>query len=198
MRSPLVLRRAVTSAALARDRQCVSSIVMRSTPFLLALVVAAGLGPFGAGCHNESAAARRASDRATAEAEERAQEASLTSATFEPHADAEEASDEALRAKGETIAAFRLEQSDYRGRLQRSLDQLDGEVLHARGARFREARIRDLRARRDLLKADLQAVDRSTAQDWATLRTKVERDLERGRPGAQLAPRTDRTPGELR
>jgi uncharacterized protein involved in exopolysaccharide biosynthesis len=172
---------------------------MRSTRLLLALFVAAGFGPLGTACHDdESPAARRASAQATAQAEERAQEATLTSATLEPRDDAEQVSDEALRAKSEMLTAFRLEQADYRGRLQRSLDQLDGEVLHARGARRSDGRIHDLRARRDLLKADLQAVDRSTEPDWATLRTKVERDLDRGRPGAQLAPRTDRTPGEPR
>jgi hypothetical protein len=168
---------------------------MPSAPSLVALVAAAALGLLAAtGCQKESAAARRASDRATAQAEEKAQEASLTSATLE--ADAQASTDEALRARDELIAAFLLEQSDYRSRLQRALDQLDAEIRHARPARRGEGRVRDLRARRNLLKADLQAVDRSTEQDWATLRTKVERDLERGRPGAQLAPRIDRTPGE--
>lgn len=165
---------------------------MPSAPSLIPLFAAAALGLLAAaGCQKDSAAARRASAEATAEAEEKAQEVSLTSATMEPEADAQNASGEAMRANDELIAAFRLEQSDYRSRLQRTLDQLDAEVRHPRGAR----RARDLRARRDLLKADLEAVERSTEQDWATLRTKVERDLDRGRPGAQLAPRTDRTPG---
>ena len=34
-------------------------------------------------------------------------------------------------------------------------------------------------SRRDFLKADLDAVNRSTEPDWATLRTKADRDLMR-------------------
>ncbi len=133
----------------------------------------------------------------TADAEEKAQEASLTSATLETKDDSREARDEAQRARGEMVAAFHLEQVDYRARLQHTLDILDHEVAHPRrGGAQRESRVADLRARRDLLKGDLVAVDRSTEQDWATLRTKVERDLEAGRPGAQLAPRSDHVSGE--
>jgi hypothetical protein len=97
--------------------------------------------------------------------------------------------DQASRANGETIAAFRLEQSDYRGRLRRALDRLDDALgqLPA-SASPSDARTGDLRARRDLLKADLDAVDRSTEPDWATLRTKEERDLDTGRRGAQAQP----------
>jgi hypothetical protein len=152
------------------------------------------------GCHRTTTEAeRRASEQATAAAEEIAQEASLTSATLETEEQqlAREKADEAARANSETIAAFQLEQADFRRRLQRALDVLDKEIAHPRGtATRRDARVRELRGRRDLLKADLQAVDRSTDQDWATLRTKVERDLETGRPGTQLVPRTDRTSAE--
>ena len=79
------------------------------------------------------------------------------------------------------------------------LDLLDQEVARPHrvaGGAQRESRTAALRARRDLLKGDLVAVDRSTEQDWATLRTKVERDLEAGEPGAQLAPRSDSVSGE--
>lgn len=155
------------------------------------------IGAAASGCHRESTAARQQAQQATAEAEEKAQEASLTSAALEAKDEAREAGEEAQRAQGETIAAFRLEQSDYRGRLQHALDLLDGELAHARRpGEPRGGRAADLHARRALLKGDLVAVDRSTEQDWATLRTKVERDLETGRPGAQLPPRTDAVPGE--
>ncbi|GAC1561919.1 MAG: hypothetical protein NVS3B10_19490 [Polyangiales bacterium] len=95
-------------------------------------------------------------------------------------------------------AAFRLEQSDYRNRLEHALDLLDGEVArtHKNGAAT-GSRATALRARRALLTSDLAAVDRSTEQDWATLRTKVERDLESGHAGAQIPPRVDRVPGEM-
>jgi hypothetical protein len=155
---------------------------------LLVAFALAALATATAGCHRTSDAERRQSEQATAEAEEKAaeekaQEASLTSATLDA-------------ARDEMNAAFRMEQSDYRGRLQHALDLLDGEVVRARRAGEPRARKNDLRARRSLLKDDLVAVDRSTEQDWATLRTKVERDLETGKPGAQLPPRSDRVQGE--
>jgi len=166
------------------------------------LVVALGLAvlaPAMAGCHGRSDVARARAEQATAMAEEQAQEASLTSASLDAKDQQREAGEEAQRARGEMIAAFRLEQSDYRGRLQHTLDLLDGELLHLHrtaGAAARDERAGDLHARRVLLKADLVAVDRSTEQDWATLRMKVERDLEAGTPGRQLPPRTDLVPGE--
>ena len=164
------------------------------------LVVALGLAvlaPAMAGCHGRSDVARARAEQATAMAEEQAQEASLTSASLDAKDQQREAGEEAQRARGEMIAAFRLEQSDYRGRLQQALDLLDGEVVRAhRAGESRHARTGDLHARRALLKADLVAVDRSTEQDWATLRTKVEHDLDSASPGEQLPPRTDAVPGE--
>ena len=124
------------------------------------------------GCHGRSASVRREGDLATAEAEAKAHEVTLTSAELDssgrptglPPSGASSAAD------NEMNAAFRLEQSDYRARLLVRLDQLDRAVLRARPGS-------DLRARRALLKSDLDAVNRSTEQDWATLRTKLERDL---------------------
>jgi hypothetical protein len=159
---------------------------MSRSQLLVGALALAALATATAGCHRTSDAERRQSDQATAEAEQKAQEpqeASLTSATLDA-------------APDEMGAAFRMEQSDYRGRLQHALDLLDGEVVRARRAGEPRARRNDLRARRSLLKADLVAVDRCTEQDWATLRTKVERDLESGKPGAQLPPRSDHVPGE--
>lgn len=160
-------------------RRCLPFV---ATPLLLAVLAM--------GCR-DGEAERRAAAQATADAEEKAQEATLTSAMIDENsADrAQEENEATLRANSEMVAAFRLEQSDFRGRLERSLDTLDKEILRARTAHLGDARLRDLRARRDLLKADLDAVNRSTEPDWATLRTKVDRDLQRGRPGAQLPPR---------
>ena len=150
----------------ARDRQAFRARPMIPTFPRLPLATLALLGVAAVcepGCHGSPATSRRDGDRATAEAEAKAQEATITSAEVSPTADAGATS-------GEMAAAFRLEQSDYRGRLQRALDQLDTAILRA-------SRSRELRARRRVLKADLEAVDRGTEQDWATLRTKLERDL---------------------
>ena len=164
---------------------------MRRSQLLVALALAV-LGAATTGCHRRSETARRQSEQATAEAEEKAQETSLTGAALEAKDASREEGDEALRARGEMVAAFRLEQSDYRGRLQHALDLLDGEVARARhAAEARSGRGSALRARRALLKADLVAVDRSTEQDWATLRAKVERD-SRDREARRAAPAADR------
>jgi hypothetical protein len=144
---------------------------MRPARLVLAVSLCAGLAGSGAGCRGRSAAAHQESERATAEAEARAGEATTTSAELS-------VDDAATSVRGpvdsEMAAAFRLEQSDYRNRLQIALDQLDTAVRRsARG----DSRRHDLSEQRALLKSDLVAVDRSTEQDWATLRTKLERDL---------------------
>ncbi len=150
---------------------------------IVVAVVVTALGALGSaagvGCRSPSRAdaARRQSDEATAEAEEKAQEATLTSATIEVKDEARQSADDALRAKGELIAAFRLEQSDYRGRIQRALDGLDKEISGVRLASARRGGLRDLQARRDLLKSDLDLVERNTEPDWATTRIKLDRDL---------------------
>ena len=161
---------------------------MRRLSIVAAALLATATLVFG--CRNAREAERREADKATASAEENARESTLTCATLEPSAPDARANDEAaLRARNEVIAAFRLEQADFRNRLQHALEALDTEILRARRAsRRNEARLADLRARRDLLKSDLEAVNRSIEPDWATLRTKVDRDLETGRPGAQLPP----------
>lgn len=147
--------------------------------------VAAVAGTFEAGCGRAREAERRASERATALAEDIAEETSLTSAAV-----ADDASERASRERerAEIVAALRLEQSDYRRRLQRALDHLDESIARPLGASTRRAaRTRELRARRDLLKGDLDALNRSTAQDWATLRARVERDLAPRRGPAGVA-----------
>jgi hypothetical protein len=130
----------------------------RPAPIAFLFMAAALAG----GCHDDREAERRESARATATAEQMASEGTLTSATVEKPA----SSAETERARGEIVAAFQLEQADYRGRLRRALDALDKEAGRGRPG-----------DRRALLKADLDAVDRATEQDWATLRTKVDRDL---------------------
>jgi hypothetical protein len=130
-------------------------------------------------CRDHREMARREAAEATAAAEQIASEGTLTSATVE--APASRADADVERARGEIIAAFRLEEADYRTRLQRALDALDEDVKDIarahQGGEYRDGRLAELRVRRALLKEDLEAVDRATEQDWATLRTKVDRDL---------------------
>jgi hypothetical protein len=123
------------------------------------------------GCQDREAA-RRESAKATATAEQIASGETLTSATVERW------QGDADGGRDPLSAAFRLEQADYRLRLQRALDRLDAELAHGKEPRD-EVWLEELRERRSLLKADLEAVDRSTHQDWATLRTKVDQDLGR-------------------
>jgi hypothetical protein len=137
---------------------------------LAVLPCALGSAAVQLGCRGRTAEARREADRATAFAEERAQQTTITSAATE-RSDPEGA--RRYEARAELNAAFNLERSDYRARLEVALDQLDRAVQAPRASR----RSSELRARRRLLKSDLEAVDRSTEQDWAPLRTKLERDL---------------------
>ena len=159
------------SAALARDRhvEVSSSMFFARSPLCspsIVIVGALAVAVAGAGCHGRSASVRRASDQATAEAEAKAQETTITSAELD-----QTAAGARTTGDDEMNAAFRLERSDYRERLQVALDQLDRAVLRTRPSR-------DLRTRRAVLKSDLDAIERSTEQDWATLRTKLERDLD--------------------
>lgn len=128
------------------------------------LLALAGSVASGLGCRT-SAAERRASQRATAEAEEKASETTLTSAAIEP--------------AGETLtdvdSALREQQSDYKKRLSEALDALDARRAQAK--RRGEAHVKLLDARRDVLKHDLESVDRTSDQEWAALKARIDRDL---------------------
>lgn len=140
--------------------------------FLLAAVAIAS------GCGKKLEAERRQSAQANATAEAIAQGTSVTSITSATLDEAQGEGADVQRAHEEIIAAFRLEQGDYRARLQTALDALDKDVSRARqGGHRGDQRVQSLRDRRSLLKADLDAVDRSTEPDWATLRTKLDREL---------------------
>jgi hypothetical protein len=149
---------------------------------MLAPLALASAALFAMGC-GRSDAERQQQVQATAAAEATAGQASLTSATLAAPTD-----DDAVDASSEMIATFRLEQADYRGRLQHGIDGVEqaSASTHHVGAGD-SARLRDLQARRDLLKADLDALERSTESDWAPTRAKIERDLDHAN-GAQLMP----------
>lgn len=148
---------------------------MRRSPALFLVLVVSALE---SGCRSRREAERQDGDQATAEAEEQAREVTLTGATLDAKDDARAADESARRATDEVVGAFRLEQADYRKRLQRAIGSIESREMSADGTDKKASdTTRELRIRRDLLKSDLEALDRSTEPDWATLRNKIERDL---------------------
>jgi hypothetical protein len=107
----------------------------------------------------EKAQAEVAHERAEAqrEADRRKREAQL-------EAD-KKAADETLQRTKDQIA--------YRDRIEKKLNDLDRKTLHLRSA----ADGKDVVARRDALKADLAAIDRS-GTEWPSLKDKIDHDLD--------------------
>ena len=134
----------------------------------LELLVATIALSLASGCRENAEAERRESARANATAEAIAQKTSVTSISSATCDEVDE---------GKIVAAFQLEQGDYRARLRTALDALDKDVARARPPGRHDDAVKALRDHRLLLKVDLDAVDRSTELDWATLRAKVDRDL---------------------
>ncbi len=107
--------------------------------------------------------------RANAQAERIAQESTVTSGTL----DRVDGFDETLRSRAEGLAAFRREELDYRRKLEDEIDALDRRAsLETDGAR----KITSV-ARRDVLVKDIDAVERSTQQDWPSVKAGLDRDL---------------------
>jgi hypothetical protein len=131
----------------------------------LALLAGTALG--AGGCRTRDR--REAGARATAEAEAKAQEVTTTSAAFELPPAALDAGDEAL-------ATLRDEQSEYRAKLEAELDAIDARLRSVPAKR--RAADPSFR-RRAALKKHLDALDRSTAQDWPALKAKIDRDLRK-------------------
>lgn len=132
----------------------------------IALIVAgtlvAALAAVGCGRGSE------ASREATAEAEQRAQETTITGGAIE-------VDERVLRERAASLAAFRREQNEYRAKLQAELDALDDVAAAAPGDPAVDAR-------REGLKRHLDALERATEPTWATLRSAIDRDLRGGRP----------------
>lgn len=176
------------------------------------------VGAAHAGCKKSYERERREAAEATAQAEKQAREAqqvTITSAEYEPNAEekANEAEDEALRKQAQAIAALRHEQLDYRARVQKEIDRIDeriGDVRQTiegvkgkkkssaegrgeRGSPKEEARASGLHQRREMLRADMDAIDRSTGEDWPTVKARLDKDLK---PVGDPTPRSDRPWGE--
>jgi hypothetical protein len=153
---------------------------MASRTATLALV-AAGIG--AAGCHR---ADQKKEERANAEAERIAQETTLTSGDVSRPEASSSRDEQALENRARDLAAFRRDQVDFQGRLQFHLDAIDDQVaslrqaIEARGPSGSDpdaSRVHELLARRELLRHDLDAIDRATEADWAPLKARITHDL---------------------
>lgn len=159
----------------------------------VAVLAALSLLVLASGCRR-----REAEERANAQAEHIAQETTLTSGEIER----DEGTDETLRKRAEDLAAFRRDQIEIQGQLQKDIDHIDAEVaslrsaIEARGpaaSHDDSARLHALLGRRELLKQDLDAMDRSTADDWPRLKSRISHDLA---PPMSVEPRSDRPGGQ--
>lgn len=152
------------------------------TKFFLTLsVVATALS--GTACRKSSEEQQREAQKATEEAEQKASQVSQTTITSGEIAGDDDSSEEvrvarerALREQAEAITTARNEQLEYRTNLQSALDRLDKKRLEAkkRGA----SHVKAIDARREVLKQDLDALDRTTDPQWASLKAKIDRDLD--------------------
>ena len=129
---------------------------MRRTFLAFALLLAAS-------CRRDEA--RRESDRATEAAEKIAEAVSETTLTS---AD--------VPANEERLDTLRIEHDEYRRKLASALDVLDhASKQHGRRG---PGHAKMIAGRRETLKHWLDAIDRSTREDWPALKAKIDRDLE--------------------
>lgn len=152
-----------------------------SKAILTVSVVATALS--GAACRKSSEEQQREAQKATEEAEQKASQVSQTTITSgelgaseDLTEEAREARERALREQAEAITTARNEQLEYRGDLQSALDRLDKKRREAkkRGPSY----VKAIDARREVLKHDLDALDRTTDGEWASLKAKIDRDLK--------------------
>jgi hypothetical protein len=136
------------------------------------------------GCRKSSEEQRREAQQATEEAEQKASQTTITSAELgtagneEREDDAKEARGRALREHAEAITTARNEQLEYRAKLQAALDELDHKRRDARKHGHGHVHVKAIDARRELLRHDLDVLDRTTDADWASLKAKIDRDLK--------------------
>lgn len=146
-------------------------------------VVVTALASVGSvACRKSSEEQLREAQKATEEAEQKASQTTITSAEIEPakQSEAEDearvARDRALREHAEAITAARNEQLAYRAKLQAALDKLD---VQRHGAKTRgHVHVKAIDGKREVLKHHLDSLDRTTDTEWASLKAKIDRDLE--------------------
>jgi hypothetical protein len=138
-------------------------------------------------CRKSSEEQQREAQKATEEAEQQASQTTITSAEIGPNGsnaedteearqDAQEARDRALREHAEAITTARNEQLEYRGKLQSALDALDAKRRDAK--KRGPVHVKAIDGKRELLRHDLDVLDRTTDAEWASLKAKIDRDLK--------------------
>lgn len=149
-----------------------------SNAFVVVGVVVTALS--GVACRKSSEEQHREAQQATAEAEGKASQTTITSGEIgsdtEASEEANEARDRALRERAEAITTTRNEQLAYRGKLQSALDRLDKSRRDAK--HHGQSHVKAIDARREVLRHDLDAVDRTADTEWASLKAKIDRDLK--------------------
>lgn len=139
-----------------------------------------------AACRKSSEKQLREAQAATEEAEQKASKTTVTSGELpgsgavddDAAKEARAARERALRERAEAITTARNEQLEYRGKLQAALDQLDAKRREAKTRGHGHVHVNALDARRELLKHDLDSLDRTTDTEWASLKAKIDRDLK--------------------
>jgi hypothetical protein len=139
----------------------------------LAVVTLAIAAVSTAGCRKSSERERREAERAAERVEEKSDKAVR----------------EAIEETNDYLAAVRREQLDLRGRLQDEIDWIDKKLLglkvelredgtYAVDPNAKEAdKINQLVRRRQLLDADVRAVEESDPRNWTMVKTRVEKDI---------------------
>jgi hypothetical protein len=152
-----------------------------SKAFVVVSVVVTALS--ASACRKSSEEQQREAQKATEEAEQQASQASQTTITSGELAGDDDATEgarvareRALREQAEAITTARNEQLEYRGKLQSALDRLDKKRVEAK--KRGPSHVKAIDARREVLKHDLDAIDRTADTEWASLKAKVDRDLK--------------------
>jgi hypothetical protein len=154
---------------MARDPQLLASPMRAPSPSHVVPFAFAAFALLAFACGKRTEADARATDHAERVAAESdsVSSAELTGAAID--VETVEAREDALREQADAIAAVRREQLAYRSRIRAALDRVERELAARPSASARE--------RRKMLANDLSALDRSTGQEWATIRARLDRDL---------------------
>jgi hypothetical protein len=142
------------------------------------------LGALAFGCRKSAESERDEAARAAAEAEKTAMEESRKSADKTNRKTLE-----AMEEHNDFLAAVRREQLDLRGRVQDAIDDIDKKLLeykveHSKNGEFvipsdtkDRGKIDELLRKRAALKADADAIENASPEEWDQLKVRVDKNL---------------------